>query len=683
MADSVRIVTFGAGGQITELGVLQDSLGFEINNSGFSRDTLSILRGDRNQKMIQRGDRYGGEYFGGERLSNASYKFQIMLYGASTDAMLTKLAEFLVLTERTPGDHYIEHKADGVTYPSYYEIRAPAKVQEVQSWSEQFGTGVIRVDVDWPVAPLACGAPMDIDSTFPGWNGPSADDLECWTVYGWHGSGSAGQKNIYEVRGYTLHRWTSMEIITQMYGAMNGYLPVGGWFGVVGRWVSENTYLEVYIDDNGTSTRLRIDTVVGGTRVNRASVNLPSRQGAGSQCAVRLRMQSSPFTGVLSVTADAFTSWPTPMATPVATTTWSGAVSGLTDQGGWKAGTSCLAIGSGAGKDTSLNNCPGRTVVRPYIEASYGNAASDDGRQAQEVALAGLPGSAPARCDVEIGLVPTSGQMPAFCAISSHNRSEEATGGRLARSTTSSASANFTGASTSSFAGTEWAEWDFKSTLETTFDPLASGRFESWDVWAVVTLSSSCVGAALAVGYLSNGALTPIFSSEFGSRGVKIKPPSSGSATRLVRLGRVAVERPIQGSGVIHVNAMAVGAVGGSLQVNRLLMMASESFVSSPTAKSASGYPTFASGSGEILRTIREDLSGLASSGMSGGGVAAGLSGTGLVVQPVTGEYPALSLCLYAGIPNQIDTNTDSPGGLAFPYVHAAIVPRYHYQRDD
>jgi hypothetical protein len=37
---------------------------------------------------------------------------------------------------------------------------------------------------------------------------------------------------------------------------------------------SPHTYVEVYVDDNGTNSRLRIDVVIAGVRTNRATTNL-------------------------------------------------------------------------------------------------------------------------------------------------------------------------------------------------------------------------------------------------------------------------------------------------------------------------------------------------------------------------------------------------------------------------
>lgn len=51
--------------------------------------------------------------------------------------------------------------------------------------------------------------------------------------------------------------------------------------GVVIKRIDAANYLEVYLDDNGTNSRLRIDKVVEGARTNLASENLSARMSAG------------------------------------------------------------------------------------------------------------------------------------------------------------------------------------------------------------------------------------------------------------------------------------------------------------------------------------------------------------------------------------------------------------------
>jgi hypothetical protein len=56
--------------------------------------------------------------------------------------------------------------------------------------------------------------------------------------------------------------------------------------GVILKRTSANNHLRVYVDDNGTNSRLRIDKVVNGTATNLTSTNLPSRIAAGAPFAV-------------------------------------------------------------------------------------------------------------------------------------------------------------------------------------------------------------------------------------------------------------------------------------------------------------------------------------------------------------------------------------------------------------
>ena len=63
--------------------------------------------------------------------------------------------------------------------------------------------------------------------------------------------------------------------------------------GVVLKRVSSTTYLEVYVDDNGTNSRLRIDKVVAGSRTNLVSANLAARMVSSMPVTVRGRIEEN------------------------------------------------------------------------------------------------------------------------------------------------------------------------------------------------------------------------------------------------------------------------------------------------------------------------------------------------------------------------------------------------------
>ena len=81
--------------------------------------------------------------------------------------------------------------------------------------------------------------------------------------------------------------------------------------------VDASNYLRVYVDDNATNSRLRIDKVVGGTPTNLATTNLGARVSNGTAFWVRGRIEGN------SVYAEYFTTPPYPMLAPTTSNTYS------------------------------------------------------------------------------------------------------------------------------------------------------------------------------------------------------------------------------------------------------------------------------------------------------------------------------------------------------------------------
>lgn len=63
--------------------------------------------------------------------------------------------------------------------------------------------------------------------------------------------------------------------------------------GVILKRVDANNYVEVYVDDNGTNSRLRLDVIIGGVRTNRSTTNLASRITTGVPFWVRGRIEGN------------------------------------------------------------------------------------------------------------------------------------------------------------------------------------------------------------------------------------------------------------------------------------------------------------------------------------------------------------------------------------------------------
>jgi hypothetical protein len=84
--------------------------------------------------------------------------------------------------------------------------------------------------------------------------------------------------------------------------------------GVVVKRIDASNYLEVYVDDNGTNSRLRIDKIIATTRTNIGTTNLSARVSNGTPFWVQGRIEGN------SVYAEHYTAAPYPMLTPTTST---------------------------------------------------------------------------------------------------------------------------------------------------------------------------------------------------------------------------------------------------------------------------------------------------------------------------------------------------------------------------
>lgn len=673
MADSIRVVTFQAGGQITELFKIQDDLGLTVNNAALTRDSLSISRGDRNQQMVARGGRYGGEYFGGERLGNSTYAAQILLAGATADLLLAKMSALLSMTEKLPGTHYIEHKNDGATYPSYYEVRAPAKTQDDRSWAQQKGAGTVTVNIEWPVAPLACGAPMDVtnedvsaylgDYTFD--SSVSAD----WGVAGAGANLGTERRLVHTIRGYS---YGSQQVTVKATAFAS---PTGFKLGGAKR-ISANTYVEAYVDDNGANSRLRIDTITGGTRTNRFTTNLAARMSA-SNVWVRFRIENS------VVYAEHFTSAPTPMGTPTTSGSYTLLGADATASGAGVAGQGMLVFTPVNAASTFAG-----LSIRPY---TYRNKTLPDNWSTD----CPIPGTANAIGGFQIGT--TGGATaPVFGLLGWIGRDNPASAPGPFGVYESTAGSGFAtqadaNARSGSYFGraayTDGDYIDFQNIdLTRVFADPDSPNAMNVEIWARIYNSAANGTIALAASIaLQTGAGSPRrYTLEYGTTGKSIAPPSAGSAYRFVKLGTIRLDKPTDATtGLASIRIACVSHTGGATGAfgfDYTIVAASARRAVSPSGKANNtAYPAFTRVTSEVLRTIGRDLSGQFSTGLDGGSPDVGLGGSLI-------EFPPgkLDMCvkLSSMVPDDPTSNTTSEQLSHSATIHPIIVPQYLHQRD-
>lgn len=273
----------------------------------------------------------------------------------------------------------------------------------IGSWdSHEFDSrNTVRPALSFTCAPYLLGEPMDFldEFTTDNVNGGDVDytaDAGALTNLAVTGGVLDAAANlttenrlIHTGSGYTLgdHEVT----VRFAPGATISSFKAGG----VLKRVDASNYLEVYVDDNGANSRLRVDKVVAAARTNLASTNLGARVAAGRGVWVRGRIEGN------VVYAEHFldTNHPTPAVTPttstsVALTTAEAAVFGMGVEG--RAGVVFLPQHTDAYIDS--------LEVLPFTYRDPGVAVVD---------CAGvIPGDAPAVADVRVGGIAALGTNP-------------------------------------------------------------------------------------------------------------------------------------------------------------------------------------------------------------------------------------------------------------------------------
>lgn len=677
--DQVRVVTFSPGGQIVELLMLQDGLSY-----GFERETLGFVAPERAQRMAKSNRRYGGARYAGESHDNGIFKVNILAMGATADSLLTKFSNLIAQCERVPGTHYIEFKMEGATYPSYYEVRAPAKRTPDYKWGQATNTGSnsMILSVEWPVAPLVRGAPMNVFDDFDTASltdytvdAGALADLTCGVGIGaliGTASLSAEKRLVHTIRGYT---YGSQQVTVE---ATPNTTITNFKAGAVVKRVAADSYVEGYVHDDGVSSRLRIDTVNAGVRTNRFTVNLAARIVVGTKFYVRCRIEYD------TVSVEYFTTPPTPMSTPVSSGSY-----GL-------AGGDAALMGSGIPGVGGLSFIPitaganiGSIDIKPYV---FHNKTLPDHWPLDGV----IPGDAPALGTFQI-CHSGGASIPVFACLSwiGRDKAGDSPGpfgifesGNVIAS--SGMSYNVTGSArggseylASPVAGGEYIEWT--SDFRRLFSDDESSDSMSTEVWARVKLSASAAGLKVAAYVKDSAAIggngLNRYTIEHGAAGKTLIGPFAGTQYRYVRLGTIQIRKPAPGNMLSPRIGLSIsGGVGGTFALDYLMINPASRRACSPTGKilAAGGYPSFTPSTTPILKTIGSDLSGLISTGPDGGSYTFGLGGSLI-------ELPAgivdISVKLSTNVPDDPNAHSLDEQLAHSATVALGIVPRWQYQR--
>ena len=584
----------------------------------------------------------------------------------------------------------IKVKSNNLTYATYYEVFS-GQLEEKDWGNRAEVVAIVDYLLSFDCAPYLLGDAMSIDDTFATdteadytFDTGSASDV---AITGGQLKASANltteKRLCHTALGYTYgdHQAT---IKTAPHTTITNY-KAGVWI----KRTSDDDGIAVYVDDDGASSRLRIDVVNAGTPTNRASTNLGARVSSATAFWVRGRIEGN------VVIAEYFTSEPTPMSTPTTTNTYT------------LAGAEITNFGSAVEGRSSITWIPQHASA--YIEEFrvwplvYRNQTLP-----QKITLYGsLPGDAPALVDIDV--TTSGGSAAPIWALLAHAKrttpsvglnpfgilsAESATiaGGWSASSAASgrdddadagNTSVRDTGATSAETYTLVWS-LDPSAIFD---DPGSPGEMRI-ELWARMELSSTLVTprliASIEPATASIGA--KVYTAEHGSTGKILTVPSSGTVYRLVRVGTITVPRTIaNASGTYPALKLQLEGVLGTGTSGTF---GCDNVIAVPIRRRAcleSGVPNdstfgkFARVTTEVTKTIRSDLVGLVAAPPAGANFDNGLGGELLEFYPGDND---LLVKLSSLVPDDPTSDTTTEQLAHSATVRAKVTPRWELRRD-
>lgn len=240
-------------------------------------------------------------------VQNRQVGMTVRLLPASKGAMPGHLADLADVVDRMrQHGGRIAVTTASVTYTQYLEVLAGAVA--MQPWTNRAEhSGLIDVNLAFVCEPLVRGASMEVNDRF------TTDTRTDYTY-------DTGSSSSFSVSGGDLvPTGTSAAVAIHTatgyaygdHGALivfNLATLAAMKIGVVLKRLDADDRLEVYVDDTGAASRLRIDKVVAGVVTNLASTTL-TRLTAGARVTVAGRIEGNRVYAAYFLTDGAFTDW--------------------------------------------------------------------------------------------------------------------------------------------------------------------------------------------------------------------------------------------------------------------------------------------------------------------------------------------------------------------------------------
>ncbi len=686
--DLFRLVTLSVGGRPIEI------LNLEKPDTYWKeRDSLKFTPGPKKQIWSQSARRYGGGRQADETHENGTVEANWVATGATERQCLTNLRALLRALERSRPGMFIEFRPDGAPFATYWELRGTATWNPDYKWVRFAGAKAIAVQVSFVVEPTGRMPRMDVADSFDVdsredyiFDAMAEDNVAMSSSLVPVGDLASERRMIHSSRGYDLLGGQGTIFATP------DSTVTGFKVGRVLRRSAPDTYVEVYVDDNGTNSRLRIDVVLAGSRTNRASVNLPVRISAGTKFAVRGRIEANVvfaeyvflpdslgLIGIINTFAPA----------GGAGYALSGAEVAALPAG--KMGVSWVPQGAGA-------------RLHDYIDQPFTRRAmTTPGTVQWEDAI---PGDAPALCDVSLSL--PAGTPPIWGMVAWAQRPlTPLASSRVPLGVLSAESADsFGGGWTSIVADANYRGGQGRRAatlgvgsayVQYTVDPsaLTADLFTEADLdlelWARVELAGTVVSPVISAGAGPGGVGDSWgnvrYTSEWGQAGRRLVTPS-GTRFRYVRLGVLPLssDREMRTKWVLTVLATWGAGSTGSYGLDEILIVPARSRALGVTGKTASGYPRLFATTNltqEATKTIRTDLSGVIARPPFERANDAGLGGSPIELPPGHVDTIVKMSSLVPDDPTPNSADSEASLGQYVPAVHLSVTPRVHLFRDE
>lgn len=244
---------------------------------------------------------------------NRTMAISLYVQGTSKDNLATLLSDLTTIIDgmRRYGGR-VTFRMKNQTYKQHATVLA-VEGMSLDEWGVSEQRNAAMPKIEFTVAPYLLGDPLDITDTF------ATDSITASDYTVDAGAASNVAVNQSRVNGLanltTENRFIHTTLgYTYAEGEATLKLVPGTTItsikaGVIVKRTAADTYVECYLDDDGTNSRLRLDTIVAGSRTNRKSVNQSTRMTTGTPIWIRGRTENG------RTIAEYFTTEPTPMAT--------------------------------------------------------------------------------------------------------------------------------------------------------------------------------------------------------------------------------------------------------------------------------------------------------------------------------------------------------------------------------